>query len=60
MKTLLINAHPDFNNESTYTAKVKNLFLDKYKTTFPNGEIEEMNLYDIDVPRIEGDQLLNV
>ncbi len=40
MKTLLINAHPDFNNESTYTAKVKNLFLDKYKTTFPNGEIE--------------------
>ncbi len=40
MKTLLINAHPDFNNESTYTVKVKNLFLDKYKTTFPNGEIE--------------------
>lgn len=60
MKTLLINAHPDFNNESTYTAKLKNLFLDKYKTTFPNGEIEELNLYDIDVPRIEGDQLLNV
>lgn len=60
MTTLLINAHPDFNNESTYTAKLKNLFLDKYKTTFPNGEIEELNLYDIDVPRIEGDQLLNV
>lgn len=60
MKTLIINAHPDFNNESTYTAKVKNLFLDKYKTTFPNEEIEELNLYDINVPRIEGDQLLNV
>lgn len=60
MKTLLINAHPDFNNESTYTAKFKNLFLDKYKTIFPNVEIEELNLYDIDVPRIEGDQLLNV
>ncbi|MGS5450341.1 FMN-dependent NADH-azoreductase [Staphylococcus aureus] len=55
-----INAHPDFNNESTYTAKLKNLFLDKYKTTFPNEEIEELNLYDINVPRIEGDQLLNV
>ena len=50
----------DFNNESTYTAKLKNLFLDKYKTTFPNEEIEELNLYDINVPRIEGDQLLNV
>ena len=49
-----------FNNESTYTAKLKNLFLDKYKTTFPNEEIEELNLYDINVPRIEGDQLLNV
>ncbi|TXD07634.1 FMN-dependent NADH-azoreductase [Staphylococcus haemolyticus] len=60
MITLLINAHPDFNNESTYTAKLKNLFLDKYKTTFPNEEIEELNLYDINVPRIEGDQLLNV
>ncbi|WP_394868131.1 FMN-dependent NADH-azoreductase [Staphylococcus borealis] len=60
MITLLINAHPNFNNESTYTAKLKNLFLDKYKTTFPNEEIEELNLYDINVPRIEGDQLLNV
>ncbi|XOW50133.1 NAD(P)H-dependent oxidoreductase [Staphylococcus haemolyticus] len=60
MITLLINAHPDFNNESTYTAKLKNLFLDKYKTTFPNEEIEELNLYDINVPCIEGDQLLNV
>lgn len=60
MNTLLINAHPDFHNENTYTAKLKNLFLEKYKNAFPNGTIEELNLYDIALPRIEEAQLLNV
>lgn len=60
MKTLLINAHPYFNNDATYTAKLKNLFLEKFNTAFPEGEIEELNLYDIALPRLESDQLLHV
>ena len=34
MKTLLINAHPDFNNDSTYTAQMKAMFLEKYNEAF--------------------------
>ena len=60
MKTLLINAHPDFNNDSTYTAQMKAMFLEKYNEAFPNGEIEELNLYEGLLPRLDSEQLLNV
>ena len=60
MKTLLINAHPDFNNDSTYTAQMKAMFLEKYNEAFPNGEIEEFNLYEGLLPRLDSEQLLNV
>ncbi|AXZ22241.1 NAD(P)H-dependent oxidoreductase [Staphylococcus warneri] len=60
MKTLLINAHPDFNNDSTYTAQMKAMFLEKYNEAFPNGEISELNLYEGLLPRLDSEQLLNV
>lgn len=55
MKTLLINAHPDFNNDSTYTAQMKAMFLEKYNEAFPNGEIEEFNLYEGLLPRLDSE-----
>lgn len=60
MKTLIINAHPDFNNEDSFSYKLQEMFLTKYKDTFPNDTPEILNLYAIDLPRIDTTQLLNI
>ena len=36
------------------------MFLEKYNEAFPNGEIEELNLYEGLLPRLDSEQLLNV
>jgi FMN-dependent NADH-azoreductase len=33
---------------------------EKYNEAFPNGEIEELNLYEGLLPRLDSEQLLNV
>lgn len=60
MKTLIINAHPNFNNKDSFSYKLQEMFLKKYKDTFPNDTPEILNLYAIDLPRIDTTQLLNI
>lgn len=60
MKTLLINAHPDFHNQETYSSKLQTLFLEQFKALFPTEEPTILNLYDTQIPRIETDELLTI
>jgi FMN-dependent NADH-azoreductase len=60
MHTLIINAHPDFKNNNTFSAKLKELFMEKFTTAFPNEAPEVLNLYDMELPRIEETQLLKI
>lgn len=60
MKTLMINAHPDFKKEDSFSFKLKEMFLEAYGQLYPNEQLEVLNLYDIQLPRIEKNQLLNV
>jgi len=60
MKTLIINAHPNFNNENSFSHKLQEIFLRKYKGVFPNDTPEILNLYAFDLPRIDATQLLSV
>ena len=62
LKTLLINAHPDFNNPNHFSNQLQELFLAKYKSQFSENELTIFNLYDLDtsLPRIEQNQLLKI
>lgn len=60
MSTLIINAHPDFKSENSFSLKLKDMFLDKYNLTFPNEKPEVLNLYETEIPRIDTTQLLNI
>lgn len=60
MKTLIINAHPDYKNESSFSYKLQALFLAKYKAEFPEDKPEILNLYAIDLPRIDTTELLHI
>lgn len=60
MKTLIINAHPDFNNEQSFSLKLENMFIEKYQSVFTNGKLEIMNLYDMEIPQVTQQQLLNI
>ena len=60
MKTLLINAHPDFNNKTSYSAYLQEKFLNKYRAQFPHEDLTVLNLYEETIPRIEQDELLGI
>ncbi|MCQ9316715.1 NAD(P)H-dependent oxidoreductase [Pediococcus pentosaceus] len=60
MKTLIINTHPDFTNEERYSIKLQKLFMEKFQERFPAEQLTLLNLYDIEVPRIEKGQLMDV
>ncbi|MCD8864250.1 FMN-dependent NADH-azoreductase [Staphylococcus arlettae] len=60
MKTLIINAHPDYQNETTFSAKLQQLFLQQYQLMCPIEEVEVLNLYQTEIPRIETTQLLKI
>lgn len=60
MKTLITNAHPGFNNKDSFANQMQAMFLKKYNDEFPNDTPDILNLYDIELPRIETAQLLNV
>ena len=53
MKTLIINAHPDYLNDNHFSIKYQEIFLDKFKKKFPDSDYTILNLYDLDLPRIE-------
>ncbi|PTK88595.1 FMN-dependent NADH-azoreductase, partial [Staphylococcus gallinarum] len=46
MKTLLINAHPNYYNMNTYSAKLQKLFKHEIATHFPDTEITTLNIYE--------------
>lgn len=60
MKTLLINSHPEFNKKTTYSSKLQDLFLGKFHEQFDPNQITTINLYDMDIPRVEQGQLLAI
>lgn len=53
-KVLVIKAHPLTAAESR-SVKVMETFLDKYREINPTDEIELLDLYQADVPEIDGD-----
>ncbi|EGC70412.1 flavodoxin-like protein [Enterococcus casseliflavus ATCC 12755] len=60
MKTLLINSHPEVNKKTTYSSKLQDLFLGKFHEQFDPNQITTINLYDMDIPRVEQGQLLAI
>lgn len=60
MKTLIINAHPDYENKEHFSYKLQDLFLKMYQERFPNEKPTILNLYEAKIPRIEEHQLLTV
>lgn len=60
MQTLIINAHPDFTHQESYSNKLQALFLKQFKERFPYEEPTILHLYGTEIPRIEKDQLLGI
>lgn len=60
MQTLIINAHPDFKNDYSFSSKLQQLFLKEFSKRFPEEKPTVLNLYDQPIPRIETDQLLGI
>lgn len=60
MKTLLINAHPDYQDSESFSAILQQKFLDKYTAQFSDEELTILNLYESNIPRIEKDGLLGI
>lgn len=60
MQTLIINAHPDFKNDYSFSSKLQQLFLKEFSKHFPEEKPTVLNLYDQPIPRIETDQLLGI
>ncbi|WP_271328169.1 FMN-dependent NADH-azoreductase [Lactococcus muris] len=60
MKTLVINAHPDFANHEHFSVQLQDKFLELYHTHFPENDLTIVNLYEEDIPRIESDSLWDV
>lgn len=60
MKTLLINAHPDYENTAHYSLKLMNLFQETFHAHYPQEKLTLLNLYDTTIPSIEEGQLLTI
>ncbi|AYG01823.1 FMN-dependent NADH-azoreductase [Lactococcus allomyrinae] len=60
MKTLLINAHPDFENHSHFSNQLQDLFEKKFFENFSEQDLTVLNLYETDIPRIEEGNLLTL
>jgi FMN-dependent NADH-azoreductase len=53
-KLLVINAHPEFDSQTSASLNVLNYFLKVYKEKHPNEEtIEQINLYEDEVPMLD-------
>ncbi|HJA27913.1 MAG TPA: NAD(P)H-dependent oxidoreductase [Candidatus Limosilactobacillus intestinigallinarum] len=54
MKTLIINAHPDFNNVADhYSLQLQQHFIKDVQEKYPGTEITTLNLYQHRIPRLE-------
>ena len=59
MQTLIINAHPDYANENTFSAKLQAMFVEQFHAKFPGEEPEVLDLYAAEIPRLEKPGLLS-
>ena len=57
MKTLLVNAHPDFRNMSHFSNQLEQRFITEFRTHFTDQDLTIFNLYENEIPRIEDGQL---
>lgn len=55
VKLIYIKASP--RKERSYSTKVANQFIDAYRTTHPHDSIEELNLWQMDLPPFDGDTI---
>jgi len=60
MKTLIINAQPDFRNGDHYSVKLQQQFLKKFQSKFPSETVDVINLYNTEIPRLTTDELLGI
>ncbi|KRK87966.1 ACP phosphodieterase [Levilactobacillus koreensis JCM 16448] len=60
MKTLLINAHPDFRNAAHYSIQLAQDFLAQFRATFPDETVDVLNLYDTEIPQATTEELLGI
>ncbi|MDT2759214.1 FMN-dependent NADH-azoreductase [Enterococcus xiangfangensis] len=60
MKTLVVNAHPDFHNPNHFSIQLYHYFLEQFKNKFPKDTIEEINLYDMAIPQVTNGQLFSL
>ncbi|MBL3531722.1 NAD(P)H-dependent oxidoreductase [Companilactobacillus zhachilii] len=60
MKTLIINAQPDFRNGNHYSIKLQQKFLEKYRVSFSQQTVDLINLYDMEIPQLKTNQLLGI
>ena len=60
MKTLLINAHPDYTNADHFSIQLQEKFLAEYRKNFLPDDLTTINLYDMAIPRIETAGLFSV
>lgn len=56
MRTLIINAHPNFESTTSYTSKLYQHLVDQLKQD-KEHELTTLNLYDEDIPTITDDFL---
>lgn len=55
-KVLIVRAHP-LNNTTSRSMQVTDAFVEAYREYHPEDHIEDINLYEINVPEIDGDLL---
>lgn len=60
MKTLIINAQPDYRNGNHYSIKLQQMFLKKFQVSFPNETVDLINLYGMEIPQLTTDELLGI
>ncbi|GFR38307.1 FMN-dependent NADH-azoreductase [Insulibacter thermoxylanivorax] len=56
-KLLVIRAHPTVYNRESRSMKVTDAFVQAYRESHPEDQIEDVNIYDIEVPEIDSDLL---
>ncbi|MDO5672878.1 MAG: NAD(P)H-dependent oxidoreductase [Actinomycetaceae bacterium] len=57
MQTLVINTHPTPGNKEHFSQKLLDMFLEKYDGRFDRKDLEILNLYAANVPRLDANML---
>ena len=57
MKTLLINAHPKFDEKGTFSYSLQSKFKNKFENEFDTNSLCSINLYNSAIPKLDRDML---